>query len=112
MKKLILMSALLFSIYGCTQMKTDNTESTEKQNQLLSFCNEYTTDESGLVSAPCQNLETKNRLEEQKEIQMQAYCMNFVADEKLATSDSSNESTEYKECKTIAFEKLSNETKE
>mgnify|MGYP001036883567 FL=1 len=110
MKRLIVITGLLIS--SCAEMESSNTDSAQNQTQLLSFCNDFTTDESGLVSAPCPSLETKNRLEKQKEIRMPAYCINFAIDEKLALSDNPNESIEYKECKTIAFEKLSDEPEE
>ena len=93
-------------------METANTGLTQKQTQLLSFCNDYTLHESGLLVASCPSLETKNRLEKQKEIRLPVYCMTFVVDETLVFSDSLFESAEYKECKMIVLEKLGDGTKE
>ena len=108
MKQLVVIIALLIS--SCAEMETTNTGLTKKQTQLLSFCNEYTLHESGLLVASCPDLETKAVLEKQKEMQLPPICMNFVVDEKFALSDSLFESPEYKECKTIVFEKLGDGT--
>ena len=110
MKQLVVIIALLIS--SCAEMETTNTGLTQKQTQLLSFCNEYTLHESGLLVASCSSLETKNRLEKQKEIRLPVYCMNFVVDETLVLSDSQFKSAEYKECRTIVLEKLGDGTEE
>ena len=110
MKKLIVIIGLLIS--SCAEMETANTDLTQKQTQLLSFCNDYTLHESGLLVASCSSLETKNRLEKQKEIRLPVYCMTFVVDETLVFSDSPFKSAEYKECRTIVLEKLVDGTEE
>ncbi|SVA90195.1 uncharacterized protein METZ01_LOCUS143049, partial [marine metagenome] len=40
MKQLVVIIALLIS--SCAEMETTNTGLTQKQTQLLSFCNDYT----------------------------------------------------------------------
>ena len=110
MKRLIVIIGLLLT--SCAEMETANTGSTQKQAQLLSFCNDSTVHESGILVAPCPSLETKNRLEKQKEMRLPVYCMTFVVDETLVLSDSQFESAEYKECRTIVLEKLGDGTEE
>ncbi|HJM09568.1 MAG: hypothetical protein CMO25_00110 [Thiotrichales bacterium] len=110
MKRLIVIIGLLLT--SCAEMETANTGSTQKQAQLLSFCNDSTVHESGILVAPCPSLETKNRLEKQKEIKMPAYCINFVVDETLVLSDSQFKSLEYKQCKKIVLEKMGDRIEE
>ena len=110
MKRLIFIAGLF--IYSCAEMETANTGLTQKQTQLLSFCNDYTLHESGLLVASCPDLRTKTILKKQKEMQLPPICMNFVVDETLALSNNQFESAEYKECKTIVLEKLEDSTEE
>jgi len=106
MKILIIIFVLLIS--SCVEMEATNTRLAQKQNQSLSFCDDYTIHESGLLVASCSSLETKNRLEKQKEILLPRYCLTFVVDEEFTLSDHQFESAEYKNCRTIVLEELTN----
>ena len=106
MKILIVIFVLLIS--SCAEMEATNTRLDQKQNQSLSFCNDYAIHESGLLVASCSSLETKNRLEKQKEILLPRYCLTFVVDEEFTLSDHQFESAEYKNCRTIVLEELTN----
>ena len=108
MKIFIVISGLLIS--SCVEMGAAKTQLAMKQNLSLSFCDNYTIHESGLLVTSCPSLETKNKLEKQKEMQLPRYCMTFVVDEKFVLSnDILFESAEYKECRATVLEKLNND---
>ncbi len=96
-------------ISSCVQIEDTKTRLAKKQNQSLSFCDDYAIHESGLLVASCSSLETKKRLEKQKEILLPRYCLTFVVDEEFALSDHQFESAEYKNCRTIVLEELTND---
>ena len=96
-------------ISSCVQIEDTKTRLAKKQNQSLSFCDNYTIHESGLLVASCPSLETKNKLEIQKEMRLPQYCMTFVVDEEFVLSDHQFESAEYKNCRTMVLDKITND---
>ena len=96
-------------ISSCVQIEDSKNRLAKKQNQSLPFCDNYTIHKSGLLVDSCPSLETKNKLEIQKEMTLPQYCITFVVDEEFVLSDHQFESAEYKNCRTMVLDKLTND---